>query len=354
MARRDVKKTAVAARSAQDGRVRMTDVARAAGVSPMTVSRALKHDSPVLRETREHVMRVVAELGYVPDLIAGGLSSKRSGFVAVLVPSLNNPHFADTVSGLDDVLAPAGLQILIGLTNYRASQEERILEAMLRRRPEVVVLTFDGHTDKARRMLEMAAVPVIEIWEQPRRPLGHVVGFSNRAASRALGACMIEKGYKHIAFIGENSDRGTRGAERRLGITDALKSAGLDCSRMLGFAPPPITMSQGAGAIGDVMRRWPDTDAVICVSDPCAFGVLTECQRQGWSVPGRLAIAGFGDFEVSRCSQPTITTVAVDAEGIGRQTGELILELRAVELRGETLPPQKLEVIARPVERGSS
>jgi LacI family transcriptional regulator, gluconate utilization system Gnt-I transcriptional repressor len=338
----------------RDGRVRMTDVARAAGVSPMTVSRALKNDSPVLPETREHVLKIVAQLGYVPDLIAGGLSSKRSGFVAVLVPSLNNPHFADTVGGMAEVLGSAGLQILIGHTNYRADQEERILETMLRRRPEVVVLTFDGHTEKTRRMLDAAGVPVVEIWEAPRRALGHVVGFSNRKAGRALGERMIARGYQRIAFIGETNDRGTRGAERRAGVCEALKAAGLVGDRMLAFAPPPISMSQGALAVSEVMSRWPDTDAIICVSDPCAFGVMTECQRRGWTVPDRLAIAGFGDFEVSRCCRPTITTVTVDADEIGRKTGQLILDLRAAEQRGVTLPPQKIEVPALPVERGSS
>lgn len=354
MAARDGKTKRKVVEPARAGRIRMTDVARAAGVSPMTVSRALKTDAPVLPGTRDHVLRVVAQLGYVPDLIAGSLSSKRSGFVAVLVPSLNNPHFADTVSGLTRVLDPTGLQVLIGHTNYSAAQEERLVETMLRRRPEVVVLTFDGHTDKTRRMLATADVPVIELWEAPRRPIGHVVGFSNRNAGRHLAERMIARGYSKIAFIGESQDRATRGAERRAGVRDALRSAGLDHERMLSFAPPPINMSQGALALDVVMQRWPDTDAVICVSDPCAFGVMTECQRRALAVPGQLAVAGFGDFEVSRCSRPTITTVAVDAEGIGRKAGELILELRTAELRGVTLPPQQIEVQALPVERGST
>jgi LacI family transcriptional regulator, gluconate utilization system Gnt-I transcriptional repressor len=354
MAERSGSKKTRTAGPIRHGRYRMTDVAEAAGVSAMTVSRALKNDGPVSPETRDHVLRIVAQLGYVPDLIAGGLSSKRSGFVAVLVPSLNNPHFADTVGGLAEVLQPAGLQVLIGHTDYCPDQEERLLETMLRRRPEVVVLTFDGHTTKTRRLLDVAGVPVIEIWETPRNPIGHVVGFSNRKASRALGGQMIAKGYTKIAFIGESQDKGTRGSERRQGVRDALKAAGLDWERVLSVAPPPISMSHGATAVVEVMRRWPDTDAVICVSDPCAFGAMTECQRRGWTVPGRLAIAGFGDFEISRCALPAITTVAVDAAAIARKTGELILELRAADQRGKTLPRQIIEISAMPVERGSS
>jgi LacI family gluconate utilization system Gnt-I transcriptional repressor len=320
----------------------------------MTVSRALKPGSPVAQETRERVLRIVAKLGYVPDDIAGGLSSKRSGFVAVLVPSLNNPHFADTVGSLADTIGPSGLQILIGHTDYRPEQEERVIETMLRRRPEMIVLTYDGHTPRARRLLEGAAIPVIEIWERPRDPIGHVVGFSNRAAARALTAHLVGKGYRRIVFLGESNDRGTRGAERRKGVRDGLGAAGLDADRTMAFSPPPITMTQGAEALSQLLATWPDADAVICVSDPCAFGVLAECQRRGIAVPGRLAVAGFGDFEIARCSVPSISTVGVDAVAIGRQTGELILEIRAALLRGATLAPRIVEVPAAPIDRESS
>ncbi len=335
-------------------KLRMTDVARIAGVSPMTVSRALRRSSPVARATREHVLKVIDELGYVPDQIAAGLSSQRSGFIAVLVPSLNNPHFADTVGALQDTLRESELQTLIGHTNYLADQEEKLVETMLRRRPEMVVLTYDGHTPRTRRLLANAEVPVIEIWELPRKPLGHVVGFSNKRAASALTKQLISKGYRKFAFIGETDDKDTRGAARRAGVRDALRDAGLDDGRMLAFAPPPISMSQGARAFTEVMQRWPDTEIVVCVSDPCAFGVQTECQRRGIAIPGDLAVAGFGDFEVSGLAVPAISTVAVSAEEIGRRTGELILELRAAELRGIRLTSQIIEIHASPLEREST
>ena len=96
----------------------MRDVARAAGVSRMTVSRALKKDSPISKETREKILKVVREMNYVPDQMAGSLTTKRSGFVAVLVPSLNNLHFAETVQALTEELEQIGQQILLGHTDY--------------------------------------------------------------------------------------------------------------------------------------------------------------------------------------------------------------------------------------------
>ncbi|MEL6298470.1 MAG: LacI family DNA-binding transcriptional regulator [Pseudomonadota bacterium] len=341
-------------RQARGRRPRMEDVARLAQVSPMTVSRALNASSPVAAETRRRVLEVVDEIGYVPDQIASGLSSQRSGFVAILVPSLNNPHFGDTLGALSARLSEAGLQVLIGHTDYKPDGEEKLIETMLGRRPEVIVLTYDGHTDRSCALLDTAGIPVIEIWETPREPLGHVVGFSNFEAARGLTAAMVEKGYKRLCFVGERVDEGTRGSERRAGFQAALQAAGLDCERCLSGAPPPITMTDGARSLPQILERWPDTDAIVAVSDPCAFGLMTECQRRGISVPDQIAIAGFGDFEVSRLAEPGLTTVGVDASAIGWRTGDLIVEIRDAEQAGDALPPQTVIVPANPLMRRSA
>ncbi|MEO0503683.1 MAG: LacI family DNA-binding transcriptional regulator, partial [Pseudomonadota bacterium] len=120
--------------------VTMRDVARAAGVSRMTVSRALKKDSPVSEDTRQRILKVVRDMNYVPDQMAGSLTTKRSGFVAVLVPSLNNLHFAETVQALTVELEVYCQQMLLVHTDYSAEREEQLVEAMLRRRPEAIVL----------------------------------------------------------------------------------------------------------------------------------------------------------------------------------------------------------------------
>jgi LacI family transcriptional regulator, gluconate utilization system Gnt-I transcriptional repressor len=333
----------------------MTDVAAAAGVSVMTVSRALKPDTRVAPKTRALVLSVVRDLGYVPDLLAGGLSSKRSGFVSLLVPSLNNSHFAETVMGMKRVLEPAGLQVLLGFTNYQDREEERLVEWMLKRRPEAIVLTYDGHTARTRTLLENAGIPVIEIWEQPNKPIEHVVGFSNRKAARDMTVALIELGFQRIAYIGESSDTGTRGDQRRKGFVDAMRKAGLNAERQIAYAPPPIGMAQGRDAFAALMNRFPDTDAVMCVSDPCAFGALTYCLERGWRIPGKVAIAGFGAFEISACSIPSLSTLAVDGAEVGEKAGGLILQLIApATVRGLVKAPIFLEIATKPILRAST
>ena len=307
----------------------MSDVARRAGVSTMTVSRALRDGASIASETRERIMKAVEELGYVLDQSAGSLSSKRTGFVAALVPSLNNSNFADTARGLTDALQGSGLQLLLGYTDYSTEKEEGLIESMLRRRPEAMVVTGGKHTSRGRKLLVNAGIPVIETWDLPSKPVRHVVGFSNAEAAGALVRYLYQKGYRKIGFIGGTSNRDTRGADRREGYERAMAALGLTDTRIMSFGTPPISMKQGGEALARLVEQWPDVEAAICVSDLSAFGALAECQRRTWPVPQRIAIAGFGDFEISSCSYPTITTVGVNCYDIGKRSGELLL--RAIE-----------------------
>ena len=142
----------------------MTDVARLAGVSPMTVSRAFKPDSSVSEATRDAILRAAEDLGYVLDSTASALRSQRTDFVAVTIPSINNANFADTIRGLSEGLKARGLQILLGYTDYDIHEEERLIGQLLRRRPEAIVVTGGRHTDRTRRMLENAGVEEIATW----------------------------------------------------------------------------------------------------------------------------------------------------------------------------------------------
>jgi LacI family gluconate utilization system Gnt-I transcriptional repressor len=305
----------------------MADIARMTGVSPMTVSRAFKADSLISKETRESILKIAEDLGYVFDSTAANLRSQKTDFVAVTIPSINNANFADTVGGLSETLAARNMQILLGYTNYDMQEEERLVEQLLRRKPQAIVVTGGKHTPRARRLLENAHIPVIETWDAPAEPIGHYVGFSNALAVREMVDHLVAVGYKRIAFIGGDVGRDTRGSDRRLGFLEAMKAHGLDTSRLIAAGPPPISMREGANAMARLLRDFPDTEAAICVSDLSAFGALTECQRRHIAVPEQIAIGGFGDYEIGSISVPTLTTINARAREIGRRTGGLILDI---------------------------
>ena len=336
----------------------MADVAARVGVSKMTVSRALKRTGGLERKPAEalrlRVLQACEEMGYVMDQTARTFSSKRSGFVAALVPTLNNSNFSDTAHGLTAAVEAAGLQLLLGYTDYSIETEERLLKTMLARRPEGVVVTGLTHTAAARKMLQTARVPVVETWDLPGKAIEHQVGFSNADAAAAMVHHLYARGYRSIGFIGGASDRDARGADRRNGYLRAVQALGLPQGRVVRSGEAPIPMAQGAQAVVQLVQQWPDVDAVVCVSDHPAFGALMECQRRGWAVPGRLAIAGFGDFEVAKACHPGITSVAVDCVDIGRRAGELLVRAIEAAREGKRLPAKRVPVAFHIEQRGST
>ncbi len=332
----------------------MKDVANHAGVSTMSVSRALKDRSLVSEDVAVRIFEAVEALGYVLDQSAGALSSGRTGFVVALVPALNNSIFADMLNGLTEGLTAAGLQVLLGYTNYQIETEEQLIETLLRRRPEGIIVTGGRHTERSRKLLAASGIPVIETWDLPAYPIHHVVGYSNADACKALVYRLYQRGYRKFGFIGGTSNRDTRGADRRLGFLQAMDELGLPHGRTISFSTPPVLMEQGGDALLEMVRQSPDIEVAICVSDLVAFGALMACRRKGWDVPGDLAIAGFGDFEIARACVPSITTVAVDSTEIGRIAAQQVLHAIDAQKAGKSSPPETVIVPYHVIEREST
>ncbi|MEM6620867.1 MAG: LacI family DNA-binding transcriptional regulator [Pseudomonadota bacterium] len=330
-----------------DRKATMADVAHLAGVSPMTVSRALKPNTSVSASTREKIRAAADQLGYVLDATAAAFSSGRSGFVAMTVPSINNANFADTARGLTEGLRDSGLELLLGYTDYDTAEEERLVEAFLRRRPEAMVVTGGAHTDRCRALLAGAGVPVVETWDLPKAPIDRVVGFSNAEAGAHVAQHLYDEGYRRIAFIGGDGARDSRGADRQRGFLRALDQLGLPCDRLVAHAAPPITMEEGALAMSKLLERWPDTQAAMCVSDLSAFGAMNTALRQGLRVPEDIAIAGFGAYGLSAHALPAITTVDVQALRIGLDAAKLVVSALQGSIGDTKLLKHSPQVIVR-------
>ncbi len=316
----------------------MEDVAQAAGVSRMTVSRALKNDGLVSKSTRQRILAVVEKMNYLPDQMAGSLSTKRSGFVATLVPSINNVHYGKMVQALTDELENTGLQILLGHTDYSTRREQSLVESLLKRRPEAIALPYDGHTKRTHTLLSQAQIPVVQLWELPPEPIGYTIGFSNQNVACSMTEELISLGYRNIAFLCETNDEWTRGAARRAGFRKAMESAGLSAHRMIRFGQPPMSIRDGYFVGKNLSQFYDDIDCVFCVSDAPAYGVISALKERGLHVPEDIGVAGFGDFEVSRYSSPSITTVQFDAAEVGRLTADLITQLIVPEDSPKNLP----------------
>lgn len=202
----------------------LIDVAKVAGVSPITVSRALGRPEVVAAATRKRVQEAVRATGYVPNLAAGALASSRSRLVAIFLPTIANSIFADTVQALTDRLAVAGYQTLLGLTGYQPEQEEALLEAVLGRRPDGIVLTGTEHSKASRQRLARVGIPVVEAWDLCRKPLDMLVGFSHEAVGQAVAQYLLGKGYRRISVVTLDDPRGLR---RYRSLVQALAAQGV-------------------------------------------------------------------------------------------------------------------------------
>ena len=310
------------------GWVTMGDVAERAGVSKITVSRVLRAPDKVREDTRERVRAAIAELGYVPDEAAGGLSSRRSRIVGAVISTLAGSTFASTVDGLGARLRQHGHQLLLAGTDYSRAKEADAVAAMLGRRPDGLVLTSTAHTDEVRRTLAASRVPVVELWELPADPIGYAVGFSNHDAGAAMTRHLLSTGRRHPAFVGTAGEGDRRGRLRYEGFAEVVAGAGFAEARAAAPSAGSHT-ARGARGLAAVLDRWPGTYAVFCASDALALGALSEAGRRGLRVPDDIAIAGFGDFEFAGEFGLGLTTVRIPGVRIGEVAAQLILDVNA-------------------------
>jgi LacI family gluconate utilization system Gnt-I transcriptional repressor len=328
----------------------MQDVARKAGVSTITVSRALRMPDKVKAPTRARIDAAIRALGYVPDQVAGSLSSRESRLVAALVSTLAGSIFASTVDGLAQTLREQGHQLLLGTTEYSSTSEEQLIATALSRRPDGLVLTSSEHTEATTRMLANAAVPVVEVWDLPERPIDMAVGFSNVEAGRAITRFLHETGRRRIGFIGALQEGDRRGRLRLQGYTEALGALGHGAPRVAVDSAIVPMVERGARNLAELLQRWPDTDAIFCASDSVALGAISEAARRGIAVPRQLAIAGFGDFEFAGEHGLGLTTVRIPGYKIGAEAGQMIIRRK----QGDATAPKIVDVGFEIVRRGSA
>jgi len=294
------------------------DVARAAGVSLITASRALSNPRIVSEKTIARVQQAVEATGYIPNLLAGSLKSRRSLMVAGIVPALSVSQFLPTVQTLTSTLSAAGYQLILGQTNYDPAQEDSVLSTMIGRQPDGMFITGLVQSDKARERLARAGIPVVETWDLTDDPVDMVIGFSHDKVGREVGDYFRKRGWEHVGVATGNDHRALL---RRDGFVAAL---GRDVPTAL--VPAPSSLALGRQALTDLLRAEPRLQAVCCSSDQLANGVLVEAQSRGLRIPQDLAICGFGNADFAAHMFPSITTVHVDGPEIGRRTAQLIID----------------------------
>ena len=333
------------------GRVTLSDVAIAAGVSPITVSRALRGERFVAPELVARVIQASQRLGYIPDPAARALASQRSDHVAVLIPKLSNALFVDLLDAAQQTLRTAGFQALIGVTHYDSGQEEQLLREQLMHRPAGLLITGLSYSAATRALITRSNLPCVHLMDLPNADdmsSLYCVGFRQIDAGVSLTQYLLSKGHRRIAFAGAQLDQ--RVMQRLYGWRSALQQVNLYEPTLEWLNPASSSLALGGMMFEQIMHQSPAVDAIFFCNDDLAQGALLAALRLGISVPGQIAIAGFNDLTGSDQMLPTLTTVRTPRAQIGHAAAQMLLSL----MRTGTHTPRLIDLGYDVVVRGSA
>lgn len=335
----------------------LVDVAAVAGVSKMTASRALRGDKDVSQANIERVKQAAQEIGYYGNQFASSLSSKNTGLIGVVVPSLSNTVFPQAMSGVTDALKGTVLQPVFGVTDYDTDTEYNTLRNMLSWRPAGLIVTGLDQPPETRHLLAASGVPVIQIMDIDGDPVDACVGFSHTEAGYDIATALTRTGLRRFGYVGRNLDKDLRAAKRKHGFEHALRDTGaafIDVIDRSDFADDPMTMSSidfGRRMTAALLARQPELDCIYYSSDDLAFGGLCHCISAGIDVPNDLALAGFNGLRLLEGFPGKIATSRTARKKIGEQAARMILE--TLENSATATDMKKLHILKPEVSLGA-
>jgi LacI family transcriptional regulator len=320
------------------GQVTIADVAERAGVSQMTVSRVINSSAAVRSDKRARVERAIKELGYVPNRLARGLSARRLGVIAVLVPDLTNPFFTEIVHKIEEIANEQGLTVLLGNSDEQPAREADFLRtvAALRVDGAIIGATGDGAVASVRQ-LEAAGIPVVALDRRiDKLDLDIVLGATTEPA-QLLTQHLIQHGHRRIGMIGGPSTASTS-RERADGYRQALREARIDVDPSL-YRESRFSRSDGFQIGLELLQQTEPPTALLTANSFLAFGVIGAADALGVSVPDDLAIASFDDFEIGP-RQPILTCADQPASEIAELAARRLL----ARMRGDESEPRTVIV----------
>lgn len=329
----------------ENKRITLDDVARLAGVSAITVSRALRRPEMVSEAVRKRIDSAVAELGYVPNPAARHLATGRSNVIGVLIPSVTNSVFAEVLKGIYEASEPSDYEVQLANTRYCAETEENALRLFASQKPAGLVVSGFDQSPAARKLLERLECPVVQIMETGENPVDVCVGFSHFQAAEAATRHLITQGYRTPGFLGARMDPRTQ--RRFAGFKAEAEAAGVFDANRVVTSPEASSATKGAEMLRQLLTQAPEVDAIFCNNDDLALGALFEAQRMGLKVPQRLGICGFNDLEVMAAANPSLTSVRTRRFEMGKLAIEIILSRLNGAYSGEQVVDLGFEVMVR-------
>jgi len=331
------------------GAVTLADIARRAGVSPITASRALRSTAVVAQATRERVLAVAAELGYVPNLLARGLVQNRTATVGVVVLELSNPFFVPMLSAVESIAAKRGFLMVVGESGRDADKERRYVEQFQQLRIGGIIVTTASRRFDHLVAAHAGGTPVVLMarrWDE-----GDYVTADHVEAGRLVGKHLLARDYRRVGLVWTHEPENTAIEERILGVRQVLADAGVELQDRWNLRTPTTLLEDGMDAADRYLAMPERPRAVFVSTDRQAMGFVERVVAHGVRVPEDMAVVSYDDIPFAACARVPLTTVAIPM----RRMGELAAEILFDRLDGAA-GPEARQILLQPelIVRASS
>ena len=304
----------------------LDDVAKAAGVSPATVSRSLNSPGLVSKSTLKRVKSAVDALGYTPHFGARFMSAKRTMTIGAIIPTMENAIFAKGIQAFQERLHSLGYTLLISSSSYDPEIEAEQVRALASRGADGILLIGYWREERVYKFLKQRNIPFLLAWAFAANNALPAIGFDNRASMYRLCDRVLAMGHRNIAVISGTTEGNDRASNRLKGITERLKVEGIDLASVP-IIETPYDIDNGADAFERLMRLSDRPSIVMCGNDVLAVGAMQRAQEMGIKVPDDVSITGFDGIELARVVTPKLTTVRVPHSEMGRRAADELVRM---------------------------
>lgn len=319
----------------------LEDVAKLAGVSTASISRALNEPNKVASATREKIEKAIDSLGYTPNFGGRALASNRTNTVGAVIPSMANAMFASGLQAFQEELDKENVTLLVATTGFDADQEFRQIKSLVGQGADGLLLIGNARPESTWEFIDKRRVAHVVAWCNYSRPSHLFVGFDNALAAGDAARRVMELGHRRIALICGLTDVNDRAAARREGVHYAIQTFGQG-AHLTHEVQAPYLIDQGATALAEILRQPETPTAVLCANDALAAGAMMEARAQGMTLPDDMSFVGFDDVGIARVVTPPLATVRVPQIEMGRAAARVLLGTLAGEtgLTSTTLETQ--------------
>lgn len=304
----------------------MEKIAKLAGVSKITVSRAIRTPHLVKESTRNRIQEIIEQENYVYNINAADFGSDSSTLIGLIIPSVKSSIYADYIDGIDSVIRKTRYSLLIGYTDFHLDEETEVVETFLQRKVRgLITIGIQENNQHLYDRVRHAGITVVNTWEYTSDSEYHCVGFDNFKASYDITRYLISLGHRRIGMIMGPYSEVSRVKKRHEGYQQALKEVGIDPTPEYVIEKHP-TYIEGKEAMERLLNLPKRPTAVFAASDTLAIGAITSARENGLKVPDDISVAGFDNLDIAYFYEPSLTTVRVPAYEMGRMATNIIIE----------------------------